>query len=91
MKILIKNGRVVDPENKIDEVSDILIEDSKIVKVSKDLKIDADKEINAFEKIVIPGLVDMHVHLREPGREDKETVCSGTKAALHGGVTSILI
>jgi len=90
MKILIKNGRVIDPENKIDEVLDILIEDSKIVKVSKDIKIDVDKEINAQDRIVIPGLVDMHVHLREPGREDKETVCSGTKAALHGGVTSVL-
>ena len=90
MKILIKGGRVIDPANKLDEVCDILVEGSRISKVAKNIKSEADKIIDAKNKIVIPGLVDMHVHLREPGREDKETVLSGTKAALKGGVTSLL-
>ncbi len=90
MKILIKNGRVIDPANNIDGVRDILVEDGLIAKVEKDLKTQADEVIDARDKIVMPGLVDMHVHLREPGREDKETVATGTRAALKGGVTSVL-
>ncbi|MBM3251914.1 MAG: dihydroorotase, partial [Candidatus Omnitrophica bacterium] len=90
MKILIKNGRVIDPANKIDEIRDILVEDSQISQVAKNIKEKADTIIDASDKIVLPGLVDMHVHLREPGREDKETVLSGTKAALKGGITSLL-
>jgi len=90
MKTLIKAGRVIDPANKIDALMDILVEDSKISKVAKNIQAAADKIIDAQGKIVLPGLVDMHVHLREPGREDKETICSGSKAALAGGVTSVL-
>jgi dihydroorotase len=90
MKILIKGGRVIDPANRIDETTDILIENSKISKVAKSIRNSPDKTIDATGKIVMPGLVDMHVHLREPGREDKETVKSGTLAAIKGGVTSIL-
>lgn len=91
MKILIKNGRVVDPANNLDEVRDILIEDNKIAKVAKDIRgNNIDKIIDATGKIVMSGLVDMHVHLREPGREDKETIATGTKAAVKGGVTSVL-
>ena len=90
MNLLIKGGRVIDPENKLDEICDILIEECRISKVAKNIKTEADKVIDAKNKIVIPGLVDMHVHLREPGREDKETVLSGTKAALKGGITSLL-
>jgi len=90
MKILIKNGHVVDPANNLDDVSDILVEDKKIIKVAKDIKDAADKTIDATGRIVMPGIVDMHVHLREPGREDKETVASGTQAAIKGGVTSVL-
>ncbi|MEI8349407.1 MAG: dihydroorotase [Candidatus Omnitrophota bacterium] len=90
MKLLIKNGHVVDPANHVDGVCDILIEHERIAKVGSAIKVDAHTVIDATGKIVIPGIVDMHVHLREPGREDKETVSSGTKAALHGGVTSML-
>jgi len=90
MKILIKNGRVVDPANHLDGIFDILIEDSWIKKIAENIPIEPDKLIDAKDKIILPGLVDMHVHLREPGREDKETVASGTKAALKGGITSIL-
>jgi len=90
MKLLIKNGHVVDPANNVDGIWDILIEDTKISKVAKNINAEADKIIDVAGKIVMPGLVDMHVHLREPGREDKETIASATKAALHGGVTSML-
>jgi dihydroorotase len=90
MSILIKNGRVVDPANGVNEIIDILIEDGKISKISKNMTPEADTVIEATDRIVMPGIVDMHVHLREPGREDKETIASGTKAALKGGVTSVL-
>ncbi|MBM3254775.1 MAG: dihydroorotase [Candidatus Omnitrophica bacterium] len=90
MRLLIKAGRVVDPANKIDAVTDILIEDNKIALVDEQIKIDTDLTIEAQGKIVMPGIIDMHVHLREPGREDKETVASGTAAALRGGVTTLL-
>ena len=90
MKILIKGGRVVDPANNLDKVCDILIENTKISRVALNIKAEAEEIIEASGKIVLPGLVDMHVHLREPGREDKETVESGTLAALSGGITSLL-
>lgn len=89
-KLLIKSGRVIDPANNIDAVLDILVENSKISKVSKGINNHAGSVIDAQGKIVMPGIVDMHVHLREPGREDKETVASGTKAALKGGITTVL-
>ena len=91
MKILIKNGRVIDPANNRDGLLDILLEDTKISQVAKNIKAEAEKVIDATHKIVIPGIVDMHVHLREPGREDKENVFSGTRAALKGGVSSVLV
>lgn len=90
MRLLIKNGRVIDPANNLDAIVDILIENSHISKVARNIKTDTQALIDAAGKIVMPGIVDMHVHLREPGREDKETVASGTKAAAKGGVTSVL-
>lgn len=90
MKLLIKNGRVIDPANNIDETLDILVEGSRIARIEKNIKNGAKNVIDAANKIVLPGLVDMHVHLREPGREDKETVLTGTQAALKGGVTCVL-
>ncbi|MFA5116910.1 MAG: amidohydrolase family protein, partial [Candidatus Omnitrophota bacterium] len=90
MKLLIKGGRVIDPGNDLDDNLDILVDGGKIAKVARNIAFDSAEIINAEGKVVIPGLVDMHVHLREPGREDKETVFSGTKAALKGGVTSVL-
>jgi len=90
MKILIKNGRVIDPANNIDDIRDILIEDAKISKVAKEIKNGCQQIIEAKDKVIIPGLVDMHVHLREPGREDKETIATGTRAALKGGVTTVV-
>ena len=90
MKLIIKNGHVIDPANKIDGVMDVLVEDGKISKVAGTIDAKAETVIDAAGKIVMPGIVDMHVHLREPGREDKETIFSGTKAAAKGGVTSVL-
>ena len=89
MSLLIKNGRILDPANGRDEIADLLIEDGKIRAIEKDCQADADEVIDATGKLVVPGLVDMHVHLREPGREDKETIGSGTRAAAAGGFTSI--
>lgn len=89
-KILIKNGRLVDPANYIDGKKDILIENGKVKQVSDFILADNDtKEINADGKVVMPGFIDLHVHLREPGFEYKETIESGSKAAARGGVTSI--
>jgi dihydroorotase len=90
MSILIKNGRVIDPANKIDAVLDIFIQDKKIFQVARNIQAKAETIIDASGKIVAPGIVDMHVHLREPGREDKETVASATAAAAKGGVTTVL-
>jgi dihydroorotase len=90
MSILIKNGRVIDPANKINAVMDVLIQNNKISKVAENINFSVDTLIDARNKIVAPGIVDMHVHLREPGREDKETVASATAAAAKGGVTTVL-
>lgn len=90
MKILIKNGQLVDPANQQDGTFDVLLADGKIVQVAKKISGAAEKIIDATDKIVAPGLIDMHAHLREPGREDKETVATATAAALKGGITSVL-
>lgn len=90
MAILIKNGRVLNPASKLDRVLDIYIAGGKISKIGKNLKVKASKTIDAKGKIVTPGLIDMHTHLREPGREDVETILSGSIAAVNGGFTSII-
>ncbi len=90
MKLLIKNGHVIDPANKIDETCDVYVEDGKIKKVGKNLSESADETIDAKGLVVAPGLIDIQVHFREPGREDKETIETGSKAALAGGVTSVV-
>ncbi len=88
MSLLIKGGRVIDPATNTDEIMDILLEKGEIKKISK--SIDSREEtLNVSGKIVSPGLIDMHTHLREPGREDEETIQSGTYAAARGGFTTI--
>ena len=89
MDILIKNGHVIDPANGRDGIFDVLIENGKIKKVAKNIDEKSEVVIDAKNKIVTPGLIDMHVHLREPGREDIETVAQGTRAAISGGMTSV--
>lgn len=92
MKILIKNGRVIDPANNIDKVTDIFVDKGIISEIGSDLELDSivDMEIiDAAGKIVAPGLVDMHCHLRDPGQEYKEDIESGTRSAAVGGITSV--
>jgi dihydroorotase len=89
MKILIKNGYVYDPANKREGIFDILVQDNKIIRVAKEIRNKANKTIEAKGKIVLPGLIDMHTHLREPGREDAETIISGLTAAVAGGFTGV--
>lgn len=88
-KYLIKNGRVIDPANNIDDKLDILIAAGKIEMLGKGIKADSAEAIDAKDLIVTPGLIDMHAHLREPGREDEETVLTGTRAAVKGGFATI--
>src|SRR5512138_832383 len=90
MSILrISNGRVIDPAQKIDRHDDLWIENDKILGVGSRPELRADRTMDAGGKIVCPGLIDMHVHLREPGREEDETIATGTAAAIAGGVTSV--
>jgi dihydroorotase len=89
MKILIKNGRVVDPLNNIDDTMDILLDGEIVAKVAKNISDSSAKEISATGMVVAPGFVDMHVHLREPGNEESETIATGTKAAAAGGFTAV--
>ncbi|MBP3781536.1 MAG: dihydroorotase [Selenomonas sp.] len=89
MKLLIKGGRVINPATNFDDIADVLIEDGKVVKIAKGIKTKADEIYEAAGKVVTPGLVDIHVHLREPGQEAKEDFASGTQAAAAGGFTTI--
>ncbi len=88
-RILIRNGRIIDPANEIDTTGDLLIRDGKIDRIADHIETEASQTIDATGLIVTPGLVDMHVHLREPGFEHKETIASGTRAAAVGGFTSV--
>ncbi|HEY2329303.1 MAG TPA: dihydroorotase, partial [Verrucomicrobiae bacterium] len=89
--LLLTGGRVVDPANKFDAVADVLILDGKISAVGKNLSAPAGVEIfNASGKIVSPGLIDLHVHFREPGQTAKENIATGTAAAARGGFTSVV-
>lgn len=90
MAFLLRGAHVVDPQEGIDDVLDVLIDGEKIVCVGKDLEAPADAEvIDAAGKYLVPGLVDMHVHFRDPGFEYKETIATGSAAAAHGGFTDV--
>ncbi len=88
--LLIKNGRIIDPANKIDQLGDVLVDDGKIVAVGKVQETKVDRIIDAVDKIISPGLIDIHVHLREPGDEEEETIASGSAAAIAGGFVSVV-
>ncbi len=88
--IIIKNGRVIDPANQVDTVTDLVLENGKIANLQTVSKPPADTTvIDATDRIVSPGLIDIHVHFREPGQEEKETIATGSAAAVAGGFTSV--
>ena len=89
MKLLLKNGKVFDYKTKLNDKYDILIENDKIVKIEKTINETADKEIDCTNLNIIPGMIDIHCHLREPGGEHKETIETGSKSAVAGGFTTI--
>ncbi|MEW6307351.1 MAG: dihydroorotase, partial [Verrucomicrobiota bacterium] len=91
--LLLANGRVIDPANQLDGAGDVLIVDGKISAVGPGVGKKAPKDVQRIDvagKVICPGLIDSHVHLREPGQSAKETIAAGTRAAAKGGFTSVL-
>ncbi|HLL52940.1 MAG TPA: amidohydrolase family protein, partial [Myxococcaceae bacterium] len=90
MNWLIQGGRVIDPASKTDGVRDVLVRDGRIEDVSEQpLQVEGVQRVDAKGRWVVPGLIDLHVHLREPGEEGKETVLTGSRAAVAGGFTAV--
>jgi len=91
MKRLLRGGRVVDPANGIDGMVDVLIDGDRIGRVGRDLEVGEDTAVVEVPRgfVIVPGLIDMHVHLREPGQEHKETIATGARAAVAGGFTAV--
>lgn len=89
MKYCIKKGKIIDPAGDYVGIGDIVIEDGKIAAVGEEIPAEGCEILSAEGKLVFPGLIDLHTHLREPGREDEETIATGTKAALKGGFTAV--
>lgn len=89
MTVLLKNGKLIDYATMTDDYFDILIENDKIKEISKNINKKADKVIDCTDLFIIPGMIDMHCHLREPGFEQKETIETGMKSAVKGGFTTI--
>lgn len=91
MKLLIKGGRVVDPRNGIDDILDVLVERGEIMGIAPQINAENAVTIDASNKVVTPGLIDMHVHFRQPGRHEyKETIRTGSRAAAKGGFTTVV-
>ncbi|MHC4800314.1 MAG: dihydroorotase, partial [Planctomycetota bacterium] len=88
-KILIKGGRIIDPASNTDRIGDLLLADGKVAQIDKNIPDIDGQTIDADGTIVCPGLIDIHVHLREPGDEEAETIATGSAAAVAGGFTSI--
>ncbi|HZN92022.1 MAG TPA: amidohydrolase family protein, partial [Myxococcales bacterium] len=89
--LLIRGGRVIDPRHGTDGVRDVLLRDGAVAEVGERLPVDpAAQVIDAAGRWVVPGLIDVHVHLREPGEEGKETVLTGSRAAVAGGFTAVV-
>ena len=89
MTVLLKNGKLIDYATMTDDYFDILIEDDRIKEISKNINKKSDKVIDCTDLFIIPGMIDMHCHLREPGFEQKETIETGMKSAVKGGFTTI--
>ncbi|OFI49359.1 dihydroorotase [Floricoccus tropicus] len=90
-KLLIKNGRLVNPASNFDGIADILVEDGKIKEIAENITAEADKVIEAGGLVVAPGLVDVHVHFREPGQTHKEDIHTGALSAARGGFTTVVM
>ena len=92
MGILIRNGRIVDPSSRTDDILDLYLANGEVQEAGKHLEIrtNGDQVIDAEGCVVLPGLVDLHVHFRDPGQTDREDLASGAAAAAHGGVTSVV-
>ena len=90
MILLIKNGQVINPATQTNEVLDLLVEDGKVKEMAAGITKQADRVIDAKGCYVMPGFIDLHVHLRDPGQTQKETIETGSRAAAHGGYTTIL-
>ncbi|MGB9906069.1 MAG: dihydroorotase [Candidatus Saccharicenans sp.] len=89
MKLLVKKGRVLDPGQKVDGRFDLLLVDGLIAEIKPEIEAEVDQTIQAEGLLVVPGFIDLHVHLREPGYEHKETIASGSRAAARGGFTTV--
>ncbi|KXT67361.1 Dihydroorotase [Streptococcus sp. DD04] len=89
--LLIKNGRVMDPKSGLDQVCDVLVEGKKIVKIGQNLEATDAQVLDASGLVVAPGLVDIHVHFREPGQTHKEDIHTGALAAAAGGFTTVVM
>ena len=89
--LLIKNGRVIDPKSGLDQICDVLVKDKKILKIGQDLKAENAQVIDATGLVVAPGLIDIHVHFREPGQTHKEDIHTGALAAAAGGFTTVIM
>lgn len=89
MKLLIRGGRIVDPGSGLDAVGDVLVEDGRVAAVGGTAAVRPDRTVEAGGLVVVPGLIDLHVHLREPGFEAKETIATGLCAAVRGGFTAV--
>src|SRR5699024_2830872 len=88
MKTIFKNAKILQQDNTKKQ-SDVFIQDNKIVKIASDIKDDADHIIDCGGQLLLPGLIDVHIHLREPGGEHKETIRTGTDSAAKGGFTTV--
>ena len=88
-KLLVSGGRVVDPVQGLDALLDVLIEGGRVKRLGGELRVKDAERLDAKGLVVCPGFIDLHVHLREPGREDKETIATGTRAAVAGGFTAV--
>src|SRR5262249_52060034 len=89
MDLLIRNGRVVDPANGVDASADVLIRAGRVAQVGPALNAPGVETVDADGRVIAPGFIDIHVHLREPGQEHKETIATGTRAAAAGGFTAV--
>src|SRR5882724_2162708 len=91
--LLLSGGRVIDPANHFDAIADLLIDKGKVAAIGRDAALKAPPEVERVDVkglVVCPGLIDLHVHLREPGQTAKETIATGTAAAARGGFTSVV-